>query len=103
MNEPDEAAVIAALRTLPDPEFGINIVDLGLVYDVKCTGGDVTVTMTLTTESCPAGNWIYEGAKNLVAGVPGVTHSQVNLVFEPHWSTAMLSADARKQLGLPEE
>ncbi|MBE7537121.1 MAG: metal-sulfur cluster assembly factor [Opitutaceae bacterium] len=103
MNEPDEAAVMAALRTIPDPEFGINIVDLGLIYDVKCASGEVIVTMTLTTESCPAGSWIHEGAKTVVSGLPGVTSSQVNLVFEPHWSTAMLSADARKQLGLPPE
>lgn len=97
----DEATVLAALRTLQDPEFGIDLVELGLIYEVKCTEGHVHVIMTLTTESCPAGNWIYEGVKSLLAGLPGVTGVQVDLVFEPHWSPALLGAEARRQLGLP--
>lgn len=96
---PDADAVWAALRTIPDPEFGVNIVDLGLVYSVECTGGHAAVTMTLTTPACPSGGWIHEGAKQAVAAVPGVTSSEVAMVFEPPWSIAMLSDEARRQLG----
>ncbi len=99
----DNEAVFAALRTLEDPEFGIDLVELGLIYDVKCVDGHVHVTMTLTTESCPAGNWIHEGVKSLLASLPGVAGVQVDLVFEPHWSPALLGPAARRQLGLPED
>ncbi len=97
----DEPAVLAALRTLQDPEFGIDLVELGLIYEVKCSHGHVHVIMTLTTEACPAGSWIYEGVKSLLGGLPGVTDVQVDLVFEPRWSPALLGPDGRRQLGLP--
>jgi metal-sulfur cluster biosynthetic enzyme len=99
---PDSTAIWNVLRSIPDPEFGVNIVDLGLIYSVDCRDGDVDVVMTLTTPTCPAGAWISEGAKEAVAGLPGVRSVTVSIVFEPSWSTAMLSADAREQLGLPE-
>ncbi|MCC6414374.1 MAG: DUF59 domain-containing protein [Opitutaceae bacterium] len=96
---PDADAVWAALRTIPDPEFGVNIVDLGLIYSVECDDGNVAVTMTLTTPACPSGGWIHEGAKQAVAALPGVKNVEVAMVFEPPWSIAMLSDAARQQLG----
>lgn len=99
---PDSAAVWDVLRSIPDPEFGVNIVDLGLIYSVSCTEGNVAVVMTLTTPTCPAGAWIQEGARQALAGIPGVRNVDVSLVFEPPWSAAMLSDEARAQLGYQE-
>ncbi len=100
MNEaPDTAAVWAALRSIPDPEFGVNIVDLGLIYSVECNDGDIAVTMTLTTPNCPSGGWIYEGTKEALARLPGAKKVEVAMVFEPPWNPAMLSEEANRQLG----
>jgi metal-sulfur cluster biosynthetic enzyme len=95
----DAAAVWDALRGIPDPEFGINIVDLGLIYSVECNDGDIDVTMTLTTPSCPSGNWIHEGAKVALAHLPGVRNVNVAMVFDPMWTPEMLSESAQRQLG----
>lgn len=96
--EIDPQAVWNALRAIPDPEFGINIVDLGLIYDVACRGREVTVTMTLTTPTCPSGGWIQLGVKEAVSRLGGVSAAEVRLVFEPPWSVAMLSDAAREEL-----
>ena len=95
----DTAAVWDALRGIPDPEFGINIVDLGLISSVECKDGDVDVTMTLTTQNCPSGDWIYEGTKVAVANLPGVRNANVAMVFDPAWTPEMLSESAQRQLG----
>ncbi|MBM3853213.1 MAG: metal-sulfur cluster assembly factor [Verrucomicrobia bacterium] len=96
---PDEQAVWNVLRTIPDPEFGINLVDLGLIYSVVCTGGDIKVVMTLTTPTCPSGGWIHEGVRRAVEGLPGVGKVAVEMVFDPPWTPAMLSKMAQQQLG----
>jgi len=95
---PDATAVWEVLRSIPDPEFGINIVDLGLIYHVECQDGNVTVTMTLTTPYCPSGGWLHEGARTAVANLPGVKHVEVNMVFDPPWTPTMLSDSAKQQL-----
>jgi metal-sulfur cluster biosynthetic enzyme len=91
-----------ALATIPDPEFGINIVDLGLIYSVECADGDVHVTMTLTTPTCPSGSWIHEGVQTALQQLPDVKNTKVDLVFDPPWTPEMLSAQARRELGWPE-
>jgi metal-sulfur cluster biosynthetic enzyme len=96
---PDSAAVWDVLRSIPDPEFGVNIVDLGLIYGVKCKDGDIAVTMTLTTPNCPSGGWIYEGTKQALADLPGAKKVEVAMVFDPPWSPEMLSEAANRQLG----
>jgi metal-sulfur cluster biosynthetic enzyme len=96
---PDTAAIWETLRSIPDPEFGVNIVDLGLIYSVNCTDGAVDVVMTLTTPSCPSGGWIYEGTKEALARLPGVKSVNVSMVFEPQWTPEMLSETAQRQLG----
>lgn len=96
----DSKTVWEALSAIPDPEFGVNLVDLGLIYSVECAeGGQVSVVMTLTTPTCPSGSWMYEGVKAAVQAIPGVTEAKVDLVFEPLWSPELLSPEARKQLG----
>jgi metal-sulfur cluster biosynthetic enzyme len=96
---PTAADIWQALRTIPDPEFGINIVDLGFVYSVECHEGNVNVVMTLTTPTCPSGGWIHEGVQTALRALPGVSQAHVELVFEPPWNPEMLSDDARRQLG----
>jgi metal-sulfur cluster biosynthetic enzyme len=96
---PDTATVWQTLRTILDPEFAISIVDLGLIYSVECGEGAVNVVMTLTTPTCPSGSWIHEGVEAALRQIPGVQLVHVQLTFEPPWNTAMLSAEARRQLG----
>ena len=95
---PDSVAVWELLRSIPDPEFDINIVDLGLIYSVVCHEGDISVVMTLTTPSCPSGGWIHQGIKQALAGMPGAKCVNVELVFDPPWTSEMLSEDARRRL-----
>src|SRR2546423_975364 len=87
------------LASIPDPEFGISIVDLGLIYEVELADGNVKVVMTLTTPQCPSGLWIHEGTEAALRQMPGVKTVRVDLVFEPPWHTGMLNASARRQLG----
>ena len=97
-----ESQVWEALRGIPDPEFGINIVDLGLIYGVELRDDDtLCVVMTLTTPACPSGAWIYQGVKESLGQLVGRENLQVQMVFEPRWSTDMLSDSALKQLGRP--
>jgi metal-sulfur cluster biosynthetic enzyme len=95
----DTQAIWQALASIPDPEFGISIVDLGLIYSVEREGENARVVMTLTTPACPSGGWMQEGARAAVERVPGIAHAQVDLLFDPPWNPAMLSASARRELG----
>lgn len=96
----DENHVWEALRGIPDPEFGINLVDLGLIYSVqRGEVGSLRVVMTLTTPSCPSGGWIYEGAKEALGRLVGPENLQLEMVFEPPWSPDMLSESAQRELG----
>jgi FeS assembly SUF system protein len=93
--------VIAALRTVHDPEIPVNLVDLGLIYelDVK-EGGRVFVEMTLTTPSCPVAGELPGQVEEAVRGVPGVCDVRVNLVWTPPWTQDRLSEEAKLELGL---
>jgi metal-sulfur cluster biosynthetic enzyme len=101
--QPEVATIWQALSAIPDPEFGINIVDLGFIYEVGFRDGHVNVVMTLTTPTCPSGGWICDGVAAAVRALEGVTSVQVDLVFEPAWHSGLLSAEARRQLGCLEE
>ena len=88
------------LREVYDPELGLNIVDLGLVYDIQVSEeGDVTVDMTLTTPGCPLHGSISAGAEAAIRSVEGVRNALVNLVWNPPWNPNMMSDVAKKQLG----
>jgi metal-sulfur cluster biosynthetic enzyme len=98
--EPSADAVREALRLVVDPEVGVNVVDLGLVYDVTVCDDDVQVTMTMTTPACPLGESLTEQAEATVRqNVAGVRSVRVDLVWEPPWEPSMMSGEARKQLG----
>jgi metal-sulfur cluster biosynthetic enzyme len=82
-----------------DPEFGVSIDDLGLIYDVAIVDGSVTIAMTLTTPTCPAGEVIVGAVHAAVAAVQGVRRVEVHLVWDPQWSPDMINARGRQQLG----
>jgi metal-sulfur cluster biosynthetic enzyme len=89
-----EAAVLDALRQVVDPEIGLNIVDLGLIYDVAIEDSRVRVAMTLTSPGCPMGEHIRGGARFAVLNLDGVTDAEVELVFDPPWHPAMMNQSA---------
>ncbi len=88
-----------ALRTVKDPELGLSIVDLGLIYDVQQDGSSVTVTMTLTSPGCPVGGQIMEGAKAAAESVAGVDSATVNLVWKPFWTADRIDPTVRSMMG----
>lgn len=88
------------LKNVPDPELGISIVDLGLVYDVKDDKkGNVDVTMTLTTMGCPLFELIEGPVKSELKKIKGVKDVSVNLTFDPPWSPEKMSEEAKIKLG----
>ena len=98
---PSEDAVRKALRQVKDPEINLNIVDLGLVYDVEVLpSGDVSVRMTLTSPGCPSGPEIISDAERAVRGVPGVGTANVELVWEPFWTPERIEPKVRAFLGM---
>ena len=93
--------VIAVLKTVYDPEIPVDIYELGLIYDVDVEPtGDVAITMTLTTPMCPVAETLPPEVEAKVRDVPGVTHVQLELVWEPPWSMDMMSEAARLELNL---
>jgi metal-sulfur cluster biosynthetic enzyme len=95
-----EDRVLEALKQVIDPELGINIVDLGLVYDVGIgPDGAVHIEYTLTTMGCPIGPLIEQQMQSLLAGIPGVTSLEAEMVIRPPWSPEMMSEEAKAALG----
>ena len=89
-----------ALRSVIDPELGINVVDLGLVYGIDVTDGVVRVRMTMTTPACPLGESLAEQAEaTIFQNVRGVKAVSVDLVWDPSWKPSMMSDAARARLG----
>jgi metal-sulfur cluster biosynthetic enzyme len=99
-----EEDVLSALRSCYDPEIPVNIVDLGLIYNVSFTPADdkqdVTIDMTLTAQGCPEHVNISAQVKSRLEQLPGIRNAQVNVVWSPPWTPERLSPDARKQLGI---
>jgi metal-sulfur cluster biosynthetic enzyme len=97
---PTEDQVRDALRHVVDPELGINIVDLGLVYDIDITpDGLVHVEYTLTTMGCPIGPLIEHQMESFLAGVPGISQVEAEMVLRPPWTPEMMSEEAKAALG----
>jgi len=103
--ELDEQLLWAQLRNVYDPEIPVNIVELGLVYDLHIErlpegGNKVVVKMTLTAPGCGMGPVIASDAKTRIESVPGVTEADVDVVFEPPWAPEMMSEAAKLELGM---
>ena len=92
--------VYEALREVYDPEIPINVVDLGLIYDVKLDEGNVEVKMTLTFAGCGMGPYIAQQAEWRLAELEGVEDINVELVFDPPWSPDQITEEGKKLLGL---
>ena len=93
--------VLAAIKTVFDPEIPVNIHDLGLIYDVIVTADAVVgVRMTLTAPACPAAQWLPGQVEQKVKAIEGVTDVLVDVVFDPPWTKDRMSEAAKLQLGL---
>ncbi len=93
--------VMDALKTVQDPEIPVNLVELGLIYELLVKkGGTVFVEMTLTTPSCPVAQSMPDEVKKAVASVPGVEDVRVSLVWTPPWTQDRMSEEAKLELGL---
>jgi len=98
---PDKDAVLEALKNVYDPELGINIVDLGLVYDVQSDEqGGVDIQYSLTTMGCPIGPLIEDQMRGFLKGVQGVEEVRPEFVLRPPWSPEMMSDEAKAALGI---
>ena len=95
-----ESEVWDALRLVFDPEVPINIVDMGLVYDVRVEGKKVFVKMTLTMPGCMMGPSIAGDAQVRILALPGVEEANVEMVWDPPWHPSMMSEDAKIRLGM---
>jgi metal-sulfur cluster biosynthetic enzyme len=91
--------VIEVLRGVEDPELGMDIVDLGLLYDVEVEDSNVKVIHSLTSMGCPAGPMIQEGIHEAVAALPDVENVEVELTWDPPWTPDKMSDDAKFILG----
>ena len=91
--------VLEALKEVLDPELGVNIVDLGLVYDVSISEDTVHITYTLTTMGCPIGPMIEAQMQELLSGVEGVDKVEAEMVLRPPWTPEMMSEEAKAALG----
>lgn len=96
---PTADQVKLALRRVKDPELGLNIIDLGLVYDIAVEGHDVRVDMSLTSPACPSGPQLMGDAEQAVRNVPGVANATINLVWSPMWSPDRIEPRVRAYLG----
>lgn len=92
--------VIKVLKDCYDPEIPINIVDLGLIYDISINSGKVAIEMTLTVVGCPLSGMITDNIIQKVSAIKGVENVDVKLVFDPPWSPEKMSNKARQQLCL---
>ena len=101
-----EEQVWEAMRSCFDPEIPVNIVDLGLIYDLRIAGPDtegrhvISVKMTLTAQGCGMGSVIANDAKERIEALEGVSSAQVDIVWDPPWTPHMISENGRKKLGL---
>ena len=101
MNElPDDAAIFDALREVDDPEAGMNIVDLGLVYAVEVGPSGVHIDLTMTTAACPMADMIVDQARDAVAAIaPPDTAIDVRLVWDPPWTPDRMTGVAKEHFG----
>jgi metal-sulfur cluster biosynthetic enzyme len=92
--------VLEALKNVHDPELGINIVDLGLVYEVRIDADTVHIEYTLTTMGCPIGPMIEQQMYDLLTDIEGVENVEAEMVLRPPWTPEMMSEEAKAALGV---
>ncbi len=95
-----EDTVFEAVKEIIDPEVGINIVDMGLIYGVDIEADTVNITMTLTSPGCPAGGQLINGTQHVTQQLDGVEEVNVNVVWTPRWTPEMMTEEAKDELGI---
>ncbi|MDG1049384.1 MAG: metal-sulfur cluster assembly factor [Planctomycetota bacterium] len=100
---PTTEEVYDQLRQVFDPEIPVNIVDLGLIYDVKVEDPKVLITMTLTSQSCPEARTIPDVMRRRCNSLEGIDETDIEIVFEPAWTPHLISDEGRKALGMDSE
>ena len=95
----DKQQVFDALKQVYDPEIPVDVVNLGLVYEVAVDGDRVGVKMTTTASGCPVGNYIVAQAKRAIGRLEGVKEIDVELVYDPPWQESMISEEGKRLLG----
>ncbi len=95
-----EESVFEAIKEIIDPEIGINIVDMGLIYEVDIDDTTVDIKMTLTSPGCPAGGQIVNGTQHVTQQLEGVEEVNVQVVWTPRWTPELMSEEARDELGI---
>ena len=97
---PDKTVILSWLKTVIDPEAGINIVDMGLIYDVQYDSQQIMISMTMTSPACPVGDLLIEDVERCIRShIPPETIIKVELTFNPLWEPAMMSEQARESFG----
>jgi metal-sulfur cluster biosynthetic enzyme len=95
-----QSRVREALHNVYDPELGVNVVDLGLIYDIDVReDGQVFITMTLTTPGCPMHESIGEGVSAALQTLPDITGGEIRIVWEPPWEPSMMTEEGKRELG----
>jgi FeS assembly SUF system protein len=93
--------IIESLKGVYDPEIGLDIVNLGLIYDIDISeDGEVDIKMTLTTPGCPLAGSVEEAVRTVVSAIDGVKDVNVQLVWDPPWNPSMMSEEAKQMLGI---
>ena len=95
-----EDTVFEAVKEIIDPEVGINIVDMGLIYGVDIEDETVNITMTLTSPGCPAGGQLINGTQHVTQQLEGVGEVNINVVWTPRWTPEMMTEEAKDELGI---
>jgi len=90
--------ILEKLREVVDPELGVNIVDLGLIYEIKVDGGNVKILMTLTTPGCPMAAGFVQEVERKIRQLKGVKKVVVDLTFDPPWTPDKMSKEAKKKI-----
>lgn len=96
---PTEEEVREELRELMDPELDVNVVDLGLIYDIEVKGDRIEILMTLTTPACPMAGVFDEMVRQEVAHLEGINEVEVEITFDPKWTPEKMSDEAKDELG----
>lgn len=95
-----EAKVYEALKQCYDPEIPVNIVDLGLIYNITMNDDRIEITMTLTTPGCGMGGYIANDVREKLLKLPGIHEANVKIVWEPKWNPEMMTEEGKKKLGI---
>lgn len=101
MVTPDD--VYTELKQVFDPEIPVNIVDLGLIYDVQVDGEDCNIKMTLTSQACPEARTIPDVMKRRVNSLEGIADTNIDIVWDPPWTPQLISEEGRQILGIEDE